>query len=102
MSLNRFVRQLNPIQEKKVNYVDVIQDLQERVDTTLNASITELFPALAFNTGSKPSNANEMASFVNNLNLEKGETFHKLFNETGLAKTWNRFGGYDPSQETKS
>ena len=25
MSLNRYVRQLKPIQEKKVNYVDVIQ-----------------------------------------------------------------------------
>ena len=29
MSLNRFVRQLKPIQENKVNYVDRIQNLQE-------------------------------------------------------------------------
>ena len=29
MSLNRFVRQLNPIQENKVNYVDRIQVLRE-------------------------------------------------------------------------
>ena len=29
MSLNRFVRQLNPIQENKVNYVDVIQNIME-------------------------------------------------------------------------
>ena len=40
--------------------------------------------------------------YFSNLNLKDGETFHKLFNETGLAKTWNRFGGYDPSQQTKS
>ena len=42
------------------------------------------------------------AQFFNNLNLEKGETFHKLFNQSGLAKTWNRFGGYDSTHETKS
>ena len=42
------------------------------------------------------------AQFFDNLNLDKGETFHKLFNQSGLAKTWNRFGGYDPSHETKS
>ena len=29
MSLNRFVQQLKPIQENKVNYVDRIQNLQE-------------------------------------------------------------------------
>tara|TARA_R100000458_G_C8268963_1_gene243776 strand:+ start:235 stop:2292 length:2058 start_codon:yes stop_codon:yes gene_type:complete len=40
--------------------------------------------------------------FFENLNLKNGETFHKLFNESGLANTWNRFGGYDPTQETKS
>ena len=40
--------------------------------------------------------------FFENLNLKNGETFHKLFNESGLANTWNRFGGYDPTQQTKS
>tara|TARA_B100000519_G_scaffold203419_1_gene226530 strand:+ start:9160 stop:11220 length:2061 start_codon:yes stop_codon:yes gene_type:complete len=40
--------------------------------------------------------------FFDNLNLKDGETFHKLFNETGLAKTWNRFGGYDATKQTKS
>ena len=29
MSLNRFVRQLNPIQKNKVDYVDVIQNIME-------------------------------------------------------------------------
>ena len=29
MSLNRFVRQLNPIQENKINYVERVQDLYE-------------------------------------------------------------------------
>ena len=64
MSLNRFVRQLNPIQENKVNYVDVIKDLQERVDTTLNASITELFPALAFNNKFRPSSVEDFKKFL--------------------------------------
>ena len=29
MSLNRFVRQLNPIKKSKVDYVDVIQNIME-------------------------------------------------------------------------
>ena len=29
MSLNRYVRQLNPIQENKINYVERVQDLYE-------------------------------------------------------------------------
>ena len=29
MSLRRFVRQLKPIQENKVNYVDTVQNLME-------------------------------------------------------------------------
>ena len=40
--------------------------------------------------------------FFDNLNLKDGETFHKLFNKTGLDKTWNRFGGYDGTKQTKS
>ena len=30
MSLNRYVRQLKPIKENKVNYVDVIQNLSSK------------------------------------------------------------------------
>ena len=48
----RAFQQLNPVSIAEVNHVDRIQELyilHERVDTTLNASVTELFPCLAFN-----------------------------------------------------
>ena len=37
--------------------------------TTINATITELFPALAFNVGVSPSTPTEMEAFVNGLDL---------------------------------
>tara|TARA_R110002051_G_scaffold292758_1_gene357654 strand:+ start:3069 stop:5129 length:2061 start_codon:yes stop_codon:yes gene_type:complete len=40
--------------------------------------------------------------FFFNLNLDKGETFHKLFNDIGLGQEWARYGGYDPNAQTKS
>jgi|21_taG_2_1085346.scaffolds.fasta_scaffold00346_3 hypothetical protein len=42
--------------------------------------------------------------YFNNLNLKDEDTFHKLFNhpDNEMAATWNRFGGYDPEQQTKS
>ena len=40
-----------------------------RVDTTLNASITELFPTLAFNLKSKPLTVEDFKKFIYTLNL---------------------------------
>ena len=48
---------------------DKIQNLLERVDTTLNASITEFFPALAFNFKYKPTNIEDFKKFLYTLNL---------------------------------
>jgi hypothetical protein len=44
------------------------------------------------------------SDYFNNTNLKDGNTFHKLFNHSDydMASTWNRFGGYDPDQQTKS
>ena len=44
--------------------------LDERVDTTLNASITELFPALAFNNKFLPSSVEDFKRFLYGLNLK--------------------------------
>jgi len=63
---------------------DNITYLSGGEQTTINATITELFPALAFNTGSKPSNANEMASFVNNLNLESSSARKSFVNNSNI------------------
>ena len=47
------------------------QYLLERVDTTLNASITELFPAIAFNLKYKPRSVEDFKKFLYSLNLSR-------------------------------
>ena len=74
MALQKYVRQLRPIQENYVDHVEQVQDLFERVDTTLNASITELFPALAFNNNYKPSSVEDFKKFLYTLNLRSGKS----------------------------
>ena len=44
--------------------------VEKRVDTTQNASVTELFPALAFNTGNNPKTPEEMRQLVTEMNLQ--------------------------------
>jgi len=44
---------------------------EARVDTTLNASITELFPALAFNNNKNPASVEAFKKFVYGLNLDR-------------------------------
>ena len=57
--------------------MDRIQTLLERVDTTLNASITELFPCLAFNKKYKPSNVEDFKKFIYTLNIKSMKSsFH--------------------------
>ena len=41
----------------------------KRVDTTQNASVTELFPALAFNKSFKPKTIEELRNFLVKLNF---------------------------------
>ena len=69
MSLQKYVRQLKPKNESYISHVDKLQTLLERVDTTLNASVTELFPCLAFNKKFKPSSVEDFKKFLYTLNL---------------------------------
>jgi len=73
-----FYRQLHPVCESNKTPLDKIQQLIERVDTTLNASITELFPALAFNSGYRPSSVEDFKKFLYKLNLngKAKKSFH--------------------------
>ena len=48
--------------------------LLERVDTTLNASITELFPAIAFNMKYKPHSVEDFKKFIYTLNSNSKNT----------------------------
>ena len=43
--------------------------VDKRVDTTQNASVTELFPALAFNKNFKPKTIDELRDFLININF---------------------------------
>ena len=74
MSLQKYVRQLKPKNESYISHVNKIQTLLERVDTTLNASVTELFPCLAFNKKFKPSSIEDFKKFLYTLNLNTAKS----------------------------
>ena len=78
MSLQQYVRQLRPRNESYIPPVDKVQLLlSERVDTTLNASITELFPCLAFNKKFRPNSIEDFKKFLYTLNLKSVKSsFH--------------------------
>ena len=60
--------------------------LIERVDTTLNASITELFPALAFNNRFRPSSVEDFKKFLYTLNLNAGKSRGSFDRKDASAK----------------
>ena len=64
MPLQSYIRQLNPRDDTYIPHIDKVQTLLERVDTTLNASITELFPCLAFNSKFKPTSIEDFKKFL--------------------------------------
>ena len=79
MSLQKYVKQLKPRNESYVPHVDRIQILFEAMDvTTDNASITELFPALAFNHKFRPSNVEDFKKFLYKLG-ELKKSWKKTF-----------------------
>ena len=58
-----------------INYeLKVRRLLSERVDTTLNASITELFPAIAFNLKYKPKSVEDFKKFLYTLNPKRAKS----------------------------
>ena len=72
--MRQFVQQLRPRNETYIPPVDKIQQLLERVATTLNASITELFPAIAFNLKYKPSSVEDFKKFLYKLNINRAKS----------------------------
>ncbi len=76
-SMKSFLQHKNNLIDKpKLEYVttptkEVINELVEGMgDTTQNASITELFPAIAFNKGFRPSSVEDFKKFI--YKLKKG------------------------------
>ncbi len=81
MSIAKYVSQVRRRSTQYETPLKKIQSLMEsreilieRVDTTLNASITELFPALAFNNGFRPSSVEDFKKFLYTLNLNAGKS----------------------------
>ena len=90
MSFRDHIRILKPISETYIEPVDKIQSLLEKLDPrTDNASITELFPCLAFNSKYRPSNVEDFKKFLYKLGQLKSvsrKTFVKDSNRlAGLA-----------------
>lgn len=52
--------------------------------TTINSTITELFPALAFNSGAHPRTADEMEEFINNLDLSSNGASKAFVNSSNV------------------
>ena len=52
--------------------------------TTINSTITELFPALAFNSGAHPRTADEMEEFVNGLDLSSNGARKSFVNTSNI------------------
>jgi hypothetical protein len=75
MSFRRSMEQLRPARIQKVDYTERVMELldEQRVDTTFNASVTELFPALAFNMNYRPSGIEDFKKFLYKLNLASGK-----------------------------
>ena len=74
MSFRNHIRILKPRVEDYTPPIDKIQNLFERVDTTLNASITELFPAIAFNLKFKPSSVEDFKKFLYTLKFNRAKS----------------------------
>jgi len=53
--------------------------------TTINATITELFPAMAFNTGETPKTPEEMEKFVKNIDLNTGDVKESFVNRGNIS-----------------
>tara|TARA_R100001163_G_C5032062_1_gene172015 strand:- start:55 stop:1155 length:1101 start_codon:yes stop_codon:yes gene_type:complete len=52
--------------------------------TTINSTITELFPALAFNSGVHPKNADDLEDFVANLDLNSNGASKSFVNNSNI------------------
>ena len=61
-----------------------VQYLSGGEQTTINATITELFPALAFNTKNSPSNPEQMEEFISNINLNSNGAKESFVNKSNI------------------
>ena len=58
--------------------------------TTVNSTITELFPALCFNNGYNPKSPEDLENFINGLNLESPKS-KKTFVTSSNLKAGKEF-----------
>ena len=112
MSLNRFVRQLKPIQENKVNYVDAIQNLMEAVKG-INIDVLRklkdgrprgdiLLDVINNQTKVETTKGNRTVSWLSQIDktaMESGD-FESAFNNPG-KKTYKKVFMTDKGEEIR-
>ena len=54
--------------------------------TTINAAITELYPALAFNSGATVTSADSMQEFISNIDLTSNGAKKTFVNDSNVSK----------------
>ena len=52
--------------------------------TTVNSTITELFPALCFNNGYNPKNPEDLENFINGVDLKSTKSKRTFVNENNI------------------
>ena len=63
--------------------------------TTINSTITELFPALAFNTGKKFSNAADLEEYIDNLDLRSIKAKKTFVNNNNIDAAYGYINKLD-------
>jgi hypothetical protein len=79
-----------------LSFTHFLKEAALRVDTTQNASITELFPALAFNNNYKPTDINKFADWLRALKLSSPKA------KTAFVTTSNVEAGAKVNETTSS
>ena len=72
-----------------------MQYLSGGEQTTINSTITELFPALAFNTGMKFNNATDLEEYIDNLDLNSPRARKSFVNNTNIKAAYSYINKMD-------
>ena len=72
-----------------------MQYLSGGEQTTINSTMTELFPALAFNTGMKVNNADDLEEYIDNLDLNSTKAKKSFVNSNNIKAAYGYINKLD-------
>ena len=72
-----------------------MQYLSGGEQTTINSTVTELFPALAFNTGMKFNNADDLEEYIDNLDLNSTKAKKSFVNSNNIKAAYGYINKLD-------